>query len=247
VPAAAFATEAVVLRSFRTGEADRVVHLLTPDRGRVAAIAKGARRTTAKMGGRLEPLTRLEVILQPGRGELVVVTGAHVLWSGDAIRREPRLVLAASAGVEAVARLFPEPDPDPALYLGLCRYLEVLGEVDPSTVGAEAHVEAVTLAFVLKLLALAGWRPELRTCTCGSPATAYDAEAGCGRCAGCGGGFPVAQSAIDLGDAMLRGLLGSTGSGTAADRALLARVCRVTAEAHGGVRLALLGRPSGRV
>lgn len=245
MPAAAFATEAVVLRSFRTGEADRVVHLLTPDRGRIAAIAKGARRTTAKLGGRLEPLTRIEAVLQPGRGELVVVTGADVLWSGDAIRRDPRLVLAASAGVEAVARLFPEPDPDPALYHGLCRYLEVLGAVDPAAAGAEAHVEAITLAFVLKLLALAGWRPELRACACGAPAVAYDAESGCGRCGGCGGGFPVDRTAIELGDAMLRQPLGSTPDGEGAERAVLARICRATAEAHGGVRLALLGRPSG--
>ena len=125
--AAAHASEAIVLRTFRTGEADRVVHLLTPD-GRVNAIAKGARRTTAKLGARLEPFTRIEAMLQPGRGDLLTLTGAHVLWSGDDLRRDPMRVLAGTAGVEAVVRLFPEPEPDERLYQGLARYLEALAE-----------------------------------------------------------------------------------------------------------------------
>ena len=50
-----YKTEAVVLRSLRLGEADRVLHLYTPSRGRVGAVAKGVRRTRSRFGGRLEP------------------------------------------------------------------------------------------------------------------------------------------------------------------------------------------------
>ena len=60
-------TQAVVLRTIRYGEADRVLHLYTPDRGRIAAMAKGVRRTRTRFGGRLEPFFRLDMILYEGR------------------------------------------------------------------------------------------------------------------------------------------------------------------------------------
>ena len=63
-------TQAVVLRSIRFGEADRILHLYTPHRGRVGAIAKGARRPRSRFGGRLEPFFRLDLMLHEGRGEL---------------------------------------------------------------------------------------------------------------------------------------------------------------------------------
>ena len=72
-------TEAVVLRSMRYGEADRILHLYTPNRGRVSAIAKGVRRARSRFGGRLEPFFRLNIELHEGRGELLTVTGAHTL------------------------------------------------------------------------------------------------------------------------------------------------------------------------
>src|ERR671929_206462 len=52
-----YKTEAIVLRSFRLGEADRVLHLYTLERGRVGAVAKGVRRTKSRFGARLDPLS----------------------------------------------------------------------------------------------------------------------------------------------------------------------------------------------
>src|SRR6202007_1579202 len=72
-------TEAVVLRSMRYGEADRILHLYTPQRGRVSAIAKGVRRARSRFGGRLEPFFRLQLDLHEGRGELLTVTGAETV------------------------------------------------------------------------------------------------------------------------------------------------------------------------
>jgi DNA repair protein RecO (recombination protein O) len=239
--AVAYATEAIVLRSFRTGEADRVVHLLSPEHGRIAAIAKGARRTTAKLGARLEPLTRIEAVLQPGRGELVVLTGADVLWSGDDVRRDPVRAFAATAGVEAVVRLFPEPEPDERLFLGLRRFLESLAE--PLGGDPRATADALVLAFALKLLALAGWRPEVAACAgCGGAIEVYDAAAGTGLCAACGAGVPLPASAALAACRLLGEPLGAAPVPSPDDRAAIARLCRVTAEAHGDVRLGLLGR-----
>ncbi|MGZ4411926.1 MAG: DNA repair protein RecO, partial [Gaiellaceae bacterium] len=50
-------TEAVVLRSMRLGEADRVLHLYSLERGRIGAVAKGIRKTKSRFGARLEPLS----------------------------------------------------------------------------------------------------------------------------------------------------------------------------------------------
>lgn len=238
--ATAYAAEAIVLRTFRTGEADRVVHLLTPDHGRVHVIAKGARRTTAKLGARLEPFTRIEAMIQPGKGDLATITGAHVLWSGDDLRRDPVRVLAATGGIEAVVRLFPEPEPDERLYRGLERYLEAMAE--PLGEDPRAGAETLTLAFALKLIALAGWRPELGACVgCGGAVEVLDAAAGCAYCASCGSGVPLSAAAAASAERMLASPLQPVplGAGQAAE---IARACRAIADAHGGVRLALLGQ-----
>ena len=64
-----------MLRSIRLGEADRVLHLYTHDRGRVGAVAKGVRKTKSRFGGRLEPLSHVALLLHQGSGELQTVTG----------------------------------------------------------------------------------------------------------------------------------------------------------------------------
>ena len=238
--ATAYAAEAIVLRSFRTGEADRVVHLLTPDRGRVHVIAKGARRTTAKLGARLEPFTRIEAMIQPGKGDLATITGAHVLWSGDDLRRDPARVLAATAGIEAVVRLFPEPEPDERLFRGLERYLEAMAE--PLGDDPRAGAEALTLGFALKLLALAGWRPELASCAgCGGAVEVFDAAAGCAFCATCGSGIPLDAATATAADRLLAAPLAPVAL-AAGQASAIARVCRAIADEHGGVRLSLLGQ-----
>ena len=71
--------EAIVLRSLRYGEADRILHLYTATRGRVGAIAKGVRRTRSRFGGRLEPFSRVRLICHEGRGDLLTVTSVETL------------------------------------------------------------------------------------------------------------------------------------------------------------------------
>ena len=111
-------TEAIVLRSIRYGEADRILHLYTAQRGRVGAIAKGARRPKSRFGGRLEPFFRLDLLLHEGRGELLTVTQAATVdgyprlrASGAALTAgRPRLrrgAAAARLGRAQPARLQP--------------------------------------------------------------------------------------------------------------------------------------------
>ena len=85
---ARYKTEAVVLRSMRFSEADRILHLYTLERGRIGAIAKGVRKTKSRFGARLEPLSHVELMLHEGSGELQTVTGAALVRSHHAARED---------------------------------------------------------------------------------------------------------------------------------------------------------------
>src|ERR671914_2494782 len=99
-------TEGIVLRSLRYGEADRILHLYTPDRGRVSAIAKGVRRARSRFGGRLEPFFRLNLVLYEGRSELLTVTSAETIAAHPRLREAAGALDGAARACDAVARLF---------------------------------------------------------------------------------------------------------------------------------------------
>src|SRR5881409_4251824 len=103
-----YKTEAVILRSMRLGEADRVLHLYTLDRGRVGAVAKGVRKTTSRFGGRLEPLSHVELMLHQGSGELQTVTGVHLVRPHSEAREQQYRLGVGLVGAEAMLRLFTE-------------------------------------------------------------------------------------------------------------------------------------------
>ncbi len=169
-------TEAVVLRSMRYGEADRILHLYTPARGRVGAIAKGVRRARSRFGGRLEPFFRLKIELHEGRGELLTVTGAQTVDAYARLREDARALDAAARACDAVGRLFETSEPHPGVFNLLCRKLALLDEqATGGAVGAAtaerpalAAARAGALAFRLKLLLAAGLAPQLGACaSCG--------------------------------------------------------------------------------
>src|SRR5437899_5020624 len=143
-------TEAVVLRSIRFGEADRILHLYTPHRGRVGAIAKGVRRARSRFGGRLEPFFRLRIELHEGRGELMTVTGAHTIDGHARLRGDARALDAAARACDAVGRLFETSEPHPAVFNLLYRALSLLDEQAGRPRRGDRSAPA--LAFRLKLL-----------------------------------------------------------------------------------------------
>src|SRR5450631_3518822 len=193
----ALKTEAVVLRSLRYGEADRILHLYTPARGRLSAIAKGVRRARSRFGGRLEPFFRLNIELHEGRGELMTVTGAQTIDGYARLRGDARAIDAAARACDAVGRLFETSEPHPGVFNLLCRQLALLdasaGAVDASSVRGGA------LAFRLKLLLAAGLAPQLAACaSCGEPEhlVGFAGAAGGVVCAACeAGSFPLGQDA----------------------------------------------------
>jgi len=187
--------DAVVLRSLRYGEADRILHLYTEHRGRVGAIAKGVRRARSRFGGRLEPFTRVALVLHEGRSDLLTVTAADTIAPHRRLRETAASLDAAARACDAVARLFETADPHPPVYHLLCHELALL-DADPA-----AATRANQLAFRLKLLLAGGFAPHLAACAaCGEPdhlSGFSGAEGGvvCEGCEGQTGAFPLAEEA----------------------------------------------------
>ena len=188
-------TEAVVLRSIRYGEADRILHLYSRTRGRFGAIAKGARRPKSRFGGRLEPFFRLDLVLHEGRGELLTVTNVATVDGFPRLRASGSALGAAARACDAVLRLLDTPEPNPPAYNLLCRYLALLD--DPSV--AQAASLETALAFRLKLALAAGFAPELAACAhCGDTEhlSGFSGAAGGVVCSSCeAGSFPFGEDA----------------------------------------------------
>jgi DNA repair protein RecO (recombination protein O) len=235
-----FKTEAVVLRTFRYGEADRILHLYTAERGRVGAIAKGVRRTKSRFGGRLEPLFRVNLVLHEGRGELCTVTQVETVAAHPALREHRASLERASQACDAVLRLLDSAEPNPPAYNLLCRELQLLDS------DAAAATRAHALAFRLKLLLAAGFAPHLASCaSCGERdhLVGFSGAAGgvvCGACEA--SSFPLEQGAHDF----LVGALGrSLAESPEAEPRALAQAERAileTLEHHANLRLRPVGR-----
>ncbi len=199
----ALKTEAVVLRSLKYGEADRILHLYTPHRGRIAAIAKGVRRAKSRFGGRLEPYFRLQMVLYEGRSELLTVTSADTITGHPQLRQHGPALDSAARACDAVSRLFETADPHPGVFALLCNELALL-DARPEQAGL-----ANQLAFRLKLLLAAGLAPQLAACaSCGEAdhLSAFSGAAGGVVCSACEAtGFRLGEEA----HAFMTGALGA--------------------------------------
>jgi DNA repair protein RecO (recombination protein O) len=241
--ALALKTEAIVLRSIRYGEADRILHLYTPHHGRMAAIAKGARRARSRFGARLEPFMQVSVLLHPGRSELYTVTGVDTVDARPALRESALALDAAARACDAVARLFETDDPHPEVYALLANELSLLA-CRPAATEPPFAGPANALAFRLKLLLAAGLVPQLGACAnCGEREhlTGFSAAAGGVVCAACeSAAFELDEEAYDfLVAALGRPLAETSRRGELSERALrqAERAIRETAEHHAHVSL----------
>jgi DNA repair protein RecO (recombination protein O) len=230
-------TEAVVLRSIRYGEADRILHLYSKSRGRIGAIAKGARKPRSRFGGRLEPFFRLDLVLHEGRGDLMTVTSATTVDGYPRLRSSGAALTAAARACDAVLRLLADGGSNPHGYNLLCRYLALLD--------APAEKRAATLetalAFRLKLALAAGFAPELASCArCGEAEhlVGFSGAAGGVVCSSCeAGSFPLGEEAHRF---MVEGFANPLSESPEAEPAALRQVERAineTLEHHAHVQL----------
>jgi DNA repair protein RecO (recombination protein O) len=228
-------TQAIVLRSIRYGEADRILHLYTPHHGRLGAIAKGARRARSRFGARLEPFFHVRLVLHEGRSDLHTVTSADTVAAHPGLRDQAATLDAAARACDAVARLFETPDPHPEVFHLLANQLALLS-TDPAKASP-----ANGLAFRLKLLLAAGIVPQLGSCAdCGEtqPLVGFSASSGgvvCGSCQAAA--FPIGEDCYRfLVGALGRPLAQTPGASEVALRQA-ERAITETAEHHAHVRL----------
>ncbi len=193
-----YQTEAVVLRRRNWGEADRILTLFTPLRGKIRVRAVGVRKPASRKAGHLELFHRAALLLAKGR-DFDIVTQAETLESYSHLREDLVASAAASYAVELLDRLSPEESENAAAYQLLVRTLEQLsGGGGP----------AITLrCYDLKLLEYSGYRPELSVCTVGGEEIHaedqfFSPARGGAVCPGCAdraeGRFPVTLAALKV-------------------------------------------------
>jgi DNA repair protein RecO (recombination protein O) len=194
---ALYRENAIVLRTIKLGEADRIVNLVTESRGKVRAVAKGVRKTKSRFGARLEPLTHVSLQLYEGRN-LDTITQAETIDHFRNVREDLDRLSRATALLEAVDAVVQEGEDDRRVHQMLLGALRTL-DAQPAVL--------VVPAFFWKLLAHVGFRPLLDECAgCGStePPVAFDLTEGGALCRSCARGQRVTPEAF----ALMRRILG---------------------------------------
>jgi DNA repair protein RecO (recombination protein O) len=202
----------VVLRTYRLGEADRIVVLLTEHHGKVRAVAKGVRRTKSKFGARLDPLSHVDLVLWQGRSDLDGVNQVEVVDSFRVVREDLRRMTCGLSLLEVSDQISQERHADPRLYQMLVGALRTLNDPvrDPLLLAP---------AYFLKALGLDGAGPELDRCvSCGSGGedvelVAFDPLEGGTLCRNCRRGRPLSPEALALLRAITGGGLGAVLAG----------------------------------
>ena len=154
--------QAVVLRTQKLGEADRIITLFTRDHGRIKAVAKGVRRTKSRWGARLEPTSHVDLQLYTGKSLDTITQAVSIEHLGDRLTENYQYWTIASAILEAAER-FTAQEHEPALQ----QYLLLVGAL--KALAYETYDSSLILdAYLLRSLAVAGYAPSLMNCSvCG--------------------------------------------------------------------------------
>ena len=192
---------AVVLRTYRLAESDRIVVLLTEHHGKVRAVAKGVRKTRSKFGARLEPMSHVQLQLVEGRGDLDIVGQAELVDNTAPLVADLDHATSGLSMLEVVDQMTLDREPVPHVYRMLVGALRTV---------ADRQSPLVVPAFFWKLLASEGISPELDACVrCGEPGplVAFDMDQGGVLCRACRSGAPMSEDALKLMRMILGGRL----------------------------------------
>lgn len=169
--------EAVVLRTMRLGEADKIVTFLGRGQGKIRAVAKGVRKTKSRFGGRLEPFSQVSLVVWKGRSDLDTVTQVSVIEPFRIVREDLDRFALGEIMLEACDRVVVDRAPSPRTFRLLVDGLHAL-----STKASPL----VLAGFLLRLSALAGFAPSLERCAeCGAPAAWFSPVQGGAVCSSC--------------------------------------------------------------
>jgi DNA repair protein RecO (recombination protein O) len=171
-----------MLRKTKLGESDLVLTLVSSEGHQIRAVAKGARKPGSKFGARVEPLTIADALFARGRS-LDVLTEVETVTTHERLRSDYEAFRAASVVADFLDRITQECDAEPRVYELGAATLDVLEVADA------ASRRSVVAAFLVKGIAMQGFRPQLAGCAvCGAPgetATAFSLEGGGVVCSAC--------------------------------------------------------------
>lgn len=201
----AYPLRALVLRKTKLGETDLILTLLASDGSQVRAVAKAARKPKSRLGARVEPFSVLDLLMHSGRN-LDIVAEAETLATHDGLRADYDRTMAAAVVADLLDKGSVEGQAEPQMFDMALVTLDVM---ETAPVPA---LEPLVLAFLLKALAMHGYRPSLDRCAaCGGEPTgamAFSVDGGgvlCGSCFGEGSGaYPLTREARDAVRALLR-------------------------------------------
>lgn len=175
-------SEAVVLRTYKLAEADKIVVMLTPQAGLLRGVARGARKLKSRYGACFEPFTHISLTYHEKEGrELVSIGGAEIIRSYFHLARNTEMIAALDYWSELLQEFVPPKQPDEKLFRMVKACLDALGQASPIP-------EGCTLYFEVWLLKLTGFLPDVRTCpscrkTLDAPRLGTSSQLLCARCA----------------------------------------------------------------
>lgn len=195
--------QAIVLRTHKLAEADRIVTVLARERGKLRVVGKGVRRTKSRFGARLEPGMVVDLQCYEGRNLDTVTQAVSIASHGEQIARDYRAYTALSTVLETADRLTEEKAP------ALQQFLLLQGAL--AALAGGAHDASLVLdAYLLRALAIGGYAPSFHDCAqCGDPGPqlAFNVAAGGAVCPSCRrpGSVAPARATLDLLAALLAG------------------------------------------
>lgn len=174
--------DAIVLRTQKLGEADRIVTFLTREHGKVRAVGKGVRRTSSRFGARLEPFMMVDVQFHEGRSLDIVTQVETVGPYARRIAEDYGLYTAGVAMLETAERLV-SAEKEPAVQ----QFWLLVGGV--RSLASKEHDSGLVLdSYLLRAFAIAGWAPTFTDCArCGEPGPhrAFSVASGGSVCSAC--------------------------------------------------------------
>lgn len=198
---------AIVLRKTKLGETDVILALLAEDGRQVRAVAKGMRKPGSRLGGRLEPFSVVDLLLHTGRS-LDVVSEAETVDAHAPLREDYDRSMAASVIADVLDKTAQEGQAEPRVF-GLAQATLTALEAAPV-----AALSRVVTAFLVKALAMHGYRPELESCAeCAEAATGghrFSLEAGGVLCPECGEREAASLEFSEDGRVAIARMLGAT-------------------------------------
>lgn len=187
-----YKTKGIALKSYKLGEADKIIILISPEQGKVRAVAKGIRKTKSKFGSRLEPFTYVDMLLYEGR-ELDIITQAEIITSFKEIRGDLDKLKYGSVMLELMDKVSQERQEARQAFQLFLTALKTLA-------AAAGGYRLLLAMFELKLMSAIGFRPQLDKCVACPlsqesadrlPSTVFSLKYGGFLCAGCKGRDPA--------------------------------------------------------